>query len=90
MKENETSNVWKNNVIFSFVKFQRITGSVVNGNSNLFINKKFSKNNSKMKEIILNDHYSLEKRKQILSTKIQKSERILNLFRYTKDAEFVN
>ena len=40
-----------------------------------------------MKEIILKDHQSLEKRKILLSSKIEKFQTSLKMFKYTKDAE---
>jgi len=55
----------------------------------VYFKKKDSENNQKMKEIILNYQKSLEKRKQIISSTIQKSEKALKKFKYTKDAEIV-
>ena len=43
-----------------------------------------------MNKIISNDNRSLEKRKQMLSSKIQKLEQNLKQFKYTKDKEIVN
>jgi len=55
----------------------------------VYFKKKHNENNQKIKEIILNHQKSLEKRKQIISSKIQKSEEALKKFKYTKDAEIV-
>ncbi len=63
---------------------------VVSSKFDVFLKGKFSENDKKLREITLNDVKSLEKRKQKLESKVQKMEKVLKNFKYTKDDEIVS